>query len=315
MSVLLRTIVGICIMFAALVLPVNGQACGKYYISVAVQDEAGKPIANADVRLSSITVDETRGKNFVRGTKDPFLYTIDYTEGYSFKEFHKLGVSAQGYKNTENKVKFLSCDSRKILVNLATTDSKTASVWHFENSVHVEAIGPDGKDVDGAKLIVINGKDREDIDMKFGNAFFDIKNGEYTFRIEAPGYETTEEKVDLRAFSTKLVKVELKSIRKAREVSTRSKYCLSVRDEMGASIPKANIKFSPTERSRSKIKYQFVADDEGSIDVEVIDGIYDISIQFMSFKKVILKNQLLPYDRRECITIILKSAIPPHQIT
>ena len=95
----------------------------------------------------------------------------------------------------------------------------------------------------------------------------------------------------------------------------KNRYCLTVGDEQGAVIQKATIRFSPTKQSRSRIKYELVTDEDGSIDSEVIDGIYDISIKASSFKKVILKNQLLPYESRMCIDIKLQSAVSPHQIT
>ena len=95
----------------------------------------------------------------------------------------------------------------------------------------------------------------------------------------------------------------------------KSRYCMTVRDEVGATIPKPLIKFSPTKQSRSQIKYKFTGDSDGQIDVEILDGIYDIQVKAETFHKVVLKRQLLPYDPRECITITLKTKIPPHQIT
>jgi hypothetical protein len=94
-----------------------------------------------------------------------------------------------------------------------------------------------------------------------------------------------------------------------------TRYCMTVTDEFGAFIPKASVRFSQTKQSRSRIKYEFMTDAEGAIDVTVVDGIYDISIRASSYKKIVLKNQLLPYDPRSCITVKLKTTIPPHQIT
>ena len=94
----------------------------------------------------------------------------------------------------------------------------------------------------------------------------------------------------------------------------QSRYCMTVRDDVGGAIPKATVIFSPTKRSSSRTKYELVADDEGSIDKTLVDGIYDITVKAEGFKKTILKNQLLPHDA-SCITITLKSAVPPHQIT
>jgi len=95
----------------------------------------------------------------------------------------------------------------------------------------------------------------------------------------------------------------------------KSRYCLTVRDDVGASIPKPTIKFNPTKQSRSQTKHKFTGDSDGQVDVEVIDGIYDIEVNAETFDKVVLKRQLLPYDPRSCITITLKTKIPPHPVT
>lgn len=94
-----------------------------------------------------------------------------------------------------------------------------------------------------------------------------------------------------------------------------TRYCMTVTDELGAIIPKASVRFSPTKQSQSRIKHEFTTDAEGAIDVTVVDGVYDISVKASSYKKVVLKNQLLPYDPRGCRTVKLKSTVPPHQIT
>ena len=78
----------------------------------------------------------------------------------------------------------------------------------------------------------------------------------------------------------------------------QTQYCMTVTDEFGAYIPKASVRFSPTKQSRSRIKYEFMTDAEGAIDVTVVDGLYDISVKACSYKKLVLENQLLPYDPR-----------------
>ena len=100
-----------------------------------------------------------------------------------------------------------------------------------------------------------------------------------------------------------------------KETVGKTRYCMTVTDDVGAFISKASIRFSPTKQSRSRIKYEFMTDQEGAIDVKVVDGIYDITIKALTYKKIVLKNQLLPYDPRDCVEVRLRSAIPPHQIT
>jgi len=59
----------------------------------------------------------------------------------------------------------------------------------------------------------------------------------------------------------------------------KSRYCMTVVDEHGATIPKATIKFSPISQPSSKVKQRYVTDSDGKIDVEVIDGNYDIEVK------------------------------------
>jgi hypothetical protein len=82
-------------------------------------------------------------------------------------------------------------------------------------------------------------------------------------------------------------------------------YCLTVTDEFGAFIPKASVRFSPPKQSLSKVKYQFMTDENGAINVEVIDGVYEITIKALTFKTMVLKKQLLPYDPRSCVEVRL----------
>lgn len=95
----------------------------------------------------------------------------------------------------------------------------------------------------------------------------------------------------------------------------KTRFCMTVTDAFGAFIPKSSVRFTPTKQSRSRLKYEFMTDAEGTIDVTIVVGSYDISVKASTYKKTVLKNQLLPYDPRSCITVKLKTAIPPHQIT
>src|SRR6185503_3829105 len=83
--------------FSALASNADAQACGRYYITVSVKTMDDKPIRNATVDLKAIDKDETQGKNFVRDKKDPSVFSIDYSEGYSFRSLHKLTISAPGF--------------------------------------------------------------------------------------------------------------------------------------------------------------------------------------------------------------------------
>jgi hypothetical protein len=96
---------------------------------------------------------------------------------------------------------------------------------------------------------------------------------------------------------------------------SQNRYCMTVRDMVGGVIPKAVIKFSPKKKLASRTKYKLVTDDKGSVDKILMDGIYDIIVKADGFKKTVLKNQQVPYDPQSCVTVTLRSAVPPHQIT
>ena len=86
-------------------LQINAQLCGKYKVTIEVLDENDKPINNAVVQFLPITKDETRGKQFVREENDLSKFSVEYFEGQSISKFHKLIVSADGYKAAENRDK------------------------------------------------------------------------------------------------------------------------------------------------------------------------------------------------------------------
>jgi hypothetical protein len=189
---------------------VNAQACGRYYVSVSVQDLNGKPIKDASVMLRPITVDETKGEQFSRDKADASALSTSFSEGHSFKEFHKVVVTAKGYRTAENQIKVLSCQSRKIIVKLAPAGSPNSAVWQFENNVFIQAVGPDGKGVENAELTVIDEKkNTAPQEMKYGFASFELPNGKYTFRIHADGYLNKEIEADLTTIANFDLKVQL----------------------------------------------------------------------------------------------------------
>jgi hypothetical protein len=115
--------------------------------------------------------------------------------------------------------------------------------------------------------------------------------------------------------------IEIDSSNKAsRDISSRpvlgmSRYCGTVRDELGAAIPNVFLSLKPDKRSKSLKPYEFKTDADGHFDFVVPDGVYKIIFRMESFKKVELKNQLFPSESRGCVTVTLKSLIKPHQIT
>ena len=99
------------------------------------------------------------------------------------------------------------------------------------------------------------------------------------------------------------------------DAQSSSRYCMTVRDWLGATIPKASVKLLPTKGSGSRKSYQLIANDNGVIDIEIIGGMYDIEVSADGHKKRKLKRQLLPNEPKECIEARLDSAVPPHRIT
>ncbi len=91
-------------------------------------------------------------------------------------------------------------------------------------------------------------------------------------------------------------------------------FCGTVRDELGATVPYVSFRFKPTKQSQSRTKYNLKTDSDGQLDVMVMDGVYDIEVRAESFKRIVLKKQLLPYDPRGCRTITLKTAIPQQSV-
>ena len=200
------------VLFFALFVKVNAQACGTYFINITVEDEQGKPVKNASVKLLPIEKDETEGKKFVRDNAEPSKFSISLQEGHDFKTFHKLIISAPGFKQSENKVRFISCEKRNVIVKLAPLKSASEAVWQFENEIDIQVFGGDGKTLSGVKMQIIAGKkEPETIDMgQWGSAFLTLPNGIYRFRFEKPGYETKEVTADLTPLADEHLKVELK---------------------------------------------------------------------------------------------------------
>jgi hypothetical protein len=93
-----------------------------------------------------------------------------------------------------------------------------------------------------------------------------------------------------------------------------SQFCMTVRDDVGATLPNVTVKLTRA-RGSQQVKYRFETDDDGQINAEVVDGTYRIEAKAVSYKTVVLKHQLLPYEPRKCIEVILKSRTRPHPIT
>ena len=139
--------------------------------------------------------------------------------------------------------------------------------------------------------------------------------------ISHPAYEIFESVVDLplnTPTTEHIFIINLKKKGSRDEASLEQlikRYCMTVRDDHGAAIPRSLVKLLPTKQSKSRIKYAFITDEEGAIDVKIADGVYDLEVIANSYKRIKLKNQQLPYDSQRCVEVKLKSSIPPHQIT
>ncbi len=196
----------------ALFVKADAQACGRYAIDVTVENAQGQPLKNAVLKLLPIEKDETDGKKFVRDKSKPATFSITFQEGHSFRAFHRLIISAPGFKPSEKKVRFTSCENRNVLVKLAASKSASAAVWHFENEIDIRVLGSDGKSLRDVKMQIVGGnREPETIDLgEWGTTFLTLPNGIYRFRFEKPGYETKEVTADLTPLADELLKVELK---------------------------------------------------------------------------------------------------------
>jgi hypothetical protein len=200
------------VLFFALFVKANAQACGTYYINITVEDEQNQPVKNASVKLLPIEKDETEGKKFVLDKAEPSKFSISLQEGHDFKTFHKVLISAPGFKESENKVRFISCENRNVVVKLAPLKSASEAIWQFENEIDIQVFGGDGKTLPGVKMQILGEKrEPENIEMgQWGSAFLTLPNGKYRFKFEKPGYETKEITADLTPLANEHLKVELK---------------------------------------------------------------------------------------------------------
>ena len=181
-------------------LGVHAQVCGRYQIHVKVSNSASHPIKNADVKLSPITTDETRGKQFVRDTSDPSTFAVTFTEGDNLLAFHMLTVSAPGFDPAELKVMFVSCQGRTIEVQLQKERSGEKPVWHFENQLTVEAAGPDGKWAENVTFRITNADTSEVVSDKkvdLGYQSLYLPNGTYLITLKAADGQMLTSTVDL----------------------------------------------------------------------------------------------------------------------
>jgi hypothetical protein len=85
--------------------------------------------------------------------------------------------------------------------------------------------------------------------------------------------------------------------------------CGTVRDEVGATIPRVHLK---AKRNGGSETYETQATEEGRFALEIPKGIYEITFRSEGFKKRTLKDISVPTP---CIDVDLKSAVRPHNIT
>jgi hypothetical protein len=97
--------------------------------------------------------------------------------------------------------------------------------------------------------------------------------------------------------------------------SGRSTFCADIRDDFGGLIPHVKVKLIPTKRSSAHQTYTFFTDSDGNLRTEILNGVYKITFSMQSFKSYVIKETAWPSISTECLSITLKSAVPPHQIT
>jgi hypothetical protein len=281
--------------FALLNLNADAQACGSYEVSVSVQDESRKPVENAVVQLLPLTKDETKGKQFVREENELSKFSIRFIEGHSLREFHKLIVSADGYKTAETELKVFSCRNQSVTVRLPKKNSAAAPVWDFTNSIQVSTEDAEGKALSGVKVIIK--KDEKIVQtevLEYFGAGFKLPNGEYLFRFEKEGFQPQEIKVDLTKIADLSIKSQLKPSKSSNKTSILTG---NVYDPMGALIVNAKV----TAVNQKGEKFETHTNDEGVYTLNLPFNEYqptfsyriakyDITVEFVGFEKFILKD-------------------------
>ena len=108
---------------------------------------------------------------------------------------------------------------------------------------------------------------------------------------------------------------ELKSQSEKQNKSGRSTFCADLRDDFGGLIHHVKVKLEPTRLSSARQTYTFFTDNDGNLRTEILNGIYKITFSKESFKSYVVKEIAWPPSATECLSVTLKSAVPPHQIT
>jgi hypothetical protein len=203
----------IVIAFAILLfsLGVHAQACGRYHITVKVVDSASHPVQNADVKLSPIAKDETRGNQFAGDADDQSSFGIAFDEGVSLFSFHKLTVTAPGFDPADLKVTFISCQSQLLNIQLQKSGSAAKPVWQFENRLTLETEGADGQWVKNVTLKVTNADTGAAVfyqKLDLGYQSLTLPNGTYLVEFKDPTGRTQTASVDLTALQDQTVKLK-----------------------------------------------------------------------------------------------------------
>jgi hypothetical protein len=190
----------------------NAQACGKFSVVVDVQNESGKPIGIAVVQLKPINIDETNSRVFERDRLKPSKFMMAFLEGQELREFHRLIVSADGYKSSENELKIVSCDNKYITVKLVEINSRSEAIWNFYNRIVVQVADENNQNIEKSWLTVT--RDGKDVSVfLIENGYLNIKfftNGVYDAQLKAKGFQNIQFKVDSTKVAEQTLKFRLK---------------------------------------------------------------------------------------------------------
>lgn len=178
----------------------DAQMCGRYRVGLIVLNEKNQPINDADVRFLPITKDETLGKRFVRDGKDFSKFWIEFQEGQSLKEFHKLIVSAKGYKTAETRFRFYSCRRLQMQVKLPKSAARAQPAWTPANEFGFYISDEDRRRLEGVKISIFkDGEFLKTLYSKIGGVGLKLDFGEYVFKFEKKGYRAEEVNFDATA--------------------------------------------------------------------------------------------------------------------
>lgn len=160
-----------------------------YGYKIYVRDEAGKPIENARLEVSGVTV-----KDKLPDDVKPFLgyggaYIISGDEGTTVKGNFLLKVSAKGFETYERKFSFPECEYQTIELRLRAEGSTAKATFEKLSNLHGMIYDEEMKPFKGAKVEIsyAGGQVLQATSNAYGFYEIDLPQGAATIRVTGDG--------------------------------------------------------------------------------------------------------------------------------